>query len=70
MSFIKNNYILFDFFNIEKPCPPVIKNCEELRKNYLLEIDKLKSASSCGKCNLNSLKGKYMSIIQTSLTES
>jgi len=67
MNFIRDGYNLFDFFNKDKPCPQVIKNCENLRSSYIAELDALKTASKCSKCTTNSIKGKYMDLLKALL---
>lgn len=51
------------FFDSEQPCPPMIPNCENLRKEFLRERDELRSKSGCTSCMENNLKNKYLMFI-------
>ncbi len=44
------------FFNENTPCPPEIKNCEQLRKIFFLEKQKLTNYKICSDCQINTLK--------------
>ena len=55
--------MIIDFFDDAKPCPPEIKNCEELRKQYKQDLNTL-NPRTCKPCQLTSLKNKYLNIIQ------
>lgn len=43
--------ILLDFFNFDKPCPSVIKNCGMLRDAYKVQKDKITS-KQCTTCTV------------------
>jgi len=53
-------YIL-DFFDRDKPCPQEIKNCEELREKYFLEIES--RGSGCTSCEQREIRDKFLDII-------
>jgi hypothetical protein len=51
------------FFDLEKPCPESIMNCETLRLQYKKEHEELKRRGGCGGCIERALKHKFFSII-------
>lgn len=51
------------FFNISEPCPAAIPNCENLRKEYLNELNELKTRGGCTACMEDNLKQKYVMFI-------
>jgi hypothetical protein len=57
-----------DFFNLEKPCPSSIINCEKVREQYKNEKEDLIRRGGCGGCLERSLKSRYMALI-TALTK-
>lgn len=61
--------IVQDFFDLEKPCPSEIIECEQIRQRYKSELDTI-SAQGCTQCQKNSLKGKYMEDVWKKAIES
>ncbi len=51
--------LIMNFFDFSKPCPEQIPMCEDFRKKYQEELNKL-SAKGCSSCQKGSLKAKYM----------
>lgn len=58
---MNNNYIL-DFFDTNKPCPSFIKNCEQLRVEYLQEL-KNNTTGQCSSCIARIVRDKYIDVI-------
>jgi len=54
-----------EMFDKEKVCPEIIPDCEELRKEYLNEIEGLKNRDLCFKCVEKHVKRKYLNIISS-----
>ena len=58
---MNNNYIL-DFFDTNKACPDYIKNCEQLRNEYIKEL-KDNTTGQCSSCFARIVRDKYIDII-------
>jgi hypothetical protein len=48
----KRNKLAGQFFDFNQPCPPMIKNCMELRVQYENEVKKLESYKLCTQCSI------------------
>jgi hypothetical protein len=55
--------VQLQFFDLEKPCPESILNCESLRTQYKKEYEELKQRGGCGGCMERALKHKFFAII-------
>jgi hypothetical protein len=53
--------MISEFFELEKPCPNEIKDCEQWREQYKKDLAEL-NPRVCKPCALNSLKAKYINI--------
>lgn len=53
------NEIIDQFFDLSKPCPTQIIECEQIRDKYKQEIDAL-TAQGCTQCKKNGVKAKYL----------
>lgn len=51
------------FFDLEKPCPSTIMNCEAIRSQYKKEYDEMKRRGGCGGCIERALKHKFFAVI-------
>jgi hypothetical protein len=51
--------ILEDFFDENKPCPDEIPLCEDVRRAYNAELQKINS-SQCNQCAKNNVKSKFI----------
>ena len=53
-----------DFFDLNLPCPESIKNCMDLRKQYIEALQSISAPGvGCSKCALNRIKAKFIDII-------
>jgi len=55
--------IYSDFFDLSNPCPSSIKNCEQLREEYVQDLQKLATSNNCGGCQEINLKAEYQTKI-------
>jgi len=53
------NEIIEQFFDLSKPCPSQIVECEQIRGKYKAEVDAL-TAEGCSQCKKNGVKAKYL----------
>lgn len=53
------------FFDLSQPCPPEIKDCENLRELYKAELESLKSQGICSSCVERGLRNKYIAAVLT-----
>jgi len=53
--------LINEFFDLNKPCPDKIPNCQQLRDEYQKALDE-KRASRCSACEELKIKTKYMEI--------
>lgn len=51
------------FFELDKPCPKEILNCESVREQYKRERDDLLARGACGGCMDRALRNKYITLI-------
>ena len=56
------------FMNPDAPCPEDIPGCDQLRKNYLNEMNP--KGGGCSKCRANAVRKKYGKLIATAITKS
>jgi hypothetical protein len=57
------------FFEFDKPCPPEIVNCENVRQQYHTEAEDLKTKPGCWGCKEKSLKNKYINLLSTMIRQ-
>lgn len=57
------------FFDFEQVCPEGIPNCNNLRVQYIEELNDLKSKGGCTSCTERNLRNKYIMFIM-SITQS
>ena len=60
---MNNTNYLLDFFDVQKPCPAGIDNCDSLRKQYLQELEDNKIGSQCNGCFMRVIRDKYLEIM-------
>ena len=53
------NEIIEAFFDLDKPCPSQIIECDQIRARYKSELDKL-TQEGCSQCKKNGVKAKFM----------
>lgn len=53
------NEIIEEFFNLDKPCPSQIIECEQIRTKYKEDLDRL-TKEGCSQCKKNGVKARYM----------
>jgi len=53
------NEIIEQFFDLSKPCPSQIIECDQIRAKYKAEVDAL-TAEGCSQCKKNGVKAKYL----------
>ena len=58
---------IIQFFNFSDPCHVDIPNCEQIRRQYAIEAEQLKSMPGCWGCKEKSLKSKYTTLLQQHL---
>lgn len=51
---------LINFFNLNEPCDKDTKNCNELRKKYMEELNDLQTNGGCQRCLLINLQESYV----------
>lgn len=56
----KYNDIIVSFFNLDKPCPLQVCNCEQLRIDFLAELDKYKKFNMCMTCDVLNIKQHFI----------
>jgi hypothetical protein len=57
------------FFDLDKPCPPDINNCEDLRKQYTAELKKYQESNACTSCVMRTLRNKYLTFLMATNPE-
>lgn len=57
-----NISVINSFFEENQPCPSEINGCDELKKQYFDELNKITS-EGCTSCQKNQLKMKYIEIL-------
>jgi len=61
--------LITEFFALEQPCPNKIPNCQQLREQYLTEIEEARVAK-CQHCDETRIKVKYMEIVWNAFIDS
>jgi len=64
---IKNKRILIIFFNFDEPCPGIIQNCDEMRRQFQADIERVGKMSTCTSCSFVFIKNDYIKKILKSL---
>lgn len=64
------NSIVEDFFNFDKPCPPEIPLCQEVRNSYKIELQKIETSPGCSSCAKGKLKSRFMEAVWKEATAS
>ena len=57
------NDITSRFFIFEEPCPTEIPDCENLRREYIINLDALKRGGGCGSCAERGVKNSFIARI-------
>ncbi|NBO99113.1 MAG: hypothetical protein EBU90_03165 [Proteobacteria bacterium] len=57
------DYIM-QFFDMTRPCPEQIQDCEKHRAAYTAEYEAIKSKGGCGTCMERNLKQRYIGLLQ------
>jgi len=52
------------FFEVNQPCPPEIPDCDNLRLQYVTELNDLKRRGGCSNCVERQLRQNYINRIQ------
>jgi hypothetical protein len=52
-----------EFFDFNKPCPPSVENCMQLRQSYQNQLDQIMKDSGCSGCKAKSLKAEFTTIV-------
>jgi len=55
---------LLQFFEVNLPCPDIIPDCDNLRLQYVTEVNELKKRGMCSGCVERNVRNKYIIIIQ------
>lgn len=58
---------IIQFFNSSLPCPPEIPGCEQLRADFLRDLDEAKRRGGCGSCIERNVRNAYTLKIQALL---
>jgi hypothetical protein len=61
------NSIINDFFNFNKKCPDAIKNCHQLRSEYIITLERLKSKPGCKTCDIQEYKNYFINKLKFSI---
>lgn len=59
--------VITQFFQMDQPCPPEIKNCQSLRNNYIQSNNSLKKQPGCYPCHHNNLRTSTVQLIKKNL---
>lgn len=62
-------YIIQAFFNMDKACPPQIQDCEQLRIDFLADLNKYKKFNICMTCDVLNIKRQYIQKIKQRIYE-
>jgi len=52
------------FFEVNQPCPSEIPDCDNLRLQYVTELNDLKRRGGCGTCAERQLRQNYITRLQ------
>ena len=57
------------FFDLARPCPDEITDCNKHRAEYIRELNELKMRGGCSPCIEKSLKNRYITFLQPLLKQ-
>lgn len=57
------------FFNSLEECPKEIKNCSDLRSEYMKSLDALKVRSGCSPCAERNLRNQFIEKIKNAIQQ-
>lgn len=52
------------FFNVDEECPKEIKDCQNLRREFIETFDAIKRRGGCGSCAERQLKNSFTNRIK------
>ena len=58
--YASNKKIILNFFDKDTPCFKTTQRCEELRKSFIDDVNKVKEMSTCTSCSLLFIKNEYI----------
>lgn len=57
-------HIIQSFFDMDTPCPSQIQDCEQLRIDFLTDLDKYRKFNICMTCDILNIKRQYIKKIK------
>lgn len=55
---------ILQFFDLARPCPGEISDCEQLRREYVREYEEMKKRGGCGQCMERNLRNNWIVKLQ------
>jgi len=67
MDIVREYKIINQFFMLDQPCPPEIKNCQSFRNNYVVANNNLKKHAGCYPCMHNNLRTQTIQTLKKNI---
>jgi len=61
------NSIIIKFFNFTTRCPEGLRDCESLRNEFLMEVERHKKYKVCSTCDIQYIRLKFINRIKQML---